>query len=76
MEIKTKYILGLDLHGTLLEPGEILRQEMVEPIKSGLAKLNKRASRFICTGNDLEFVQRKIAQPILAEIDGQILETG
>jgi len=76
MGTKTKYILGLDLHGTLLEPGEILRQEMVEPIKSSLANLNNRASRFICTGNDLSFVCRKIPSPILAEIDGHILETG
>ena len=76
METKTKYTLGLDLHGTLLEPGEILRQEMVEPIRSGLALLAKRASRFICTGNDLDFVCRKIPAPILAEIDGHILETG
>src|SRR4030042_6788508 len=76
MDTEAKYIIGLDLHGTLLEPGEILRQEIIEPIKSGLESLDKRASRFICTGNDLEFVQRKIASPILVEIDGHILETG
>lgn len=71
-----KYILGLDLHGTLLEPGEILREEMIEPITTALARLKNKTSRFICTGNDLAFVGKKIPSQILEQIDGHILETG
>ncbi len=74
--MKTKYIIGLDLHGTLLEPGEIIQPKMIEPISQALVKLKNRATKFLCTGNDLEFVRRKIDQQILNEIDGQILETG
>jgi hypothetical protein len=70
------FVLGLDLHGTLLEPGEIIRPELVRPVSGALSKLKGRVSRFLCTGNDLEFVQRKIPAPILAEIDGYVLETG
>jgi len=70
------YILGLDLHGTLLEPGEIIRPELITPVSAGLARLRGRIVRFLCTGNDLEFVKRKIPAPILGQIDGHVLETG
>lgn len=70
------YILGLDLHGTLLEPGEVLRPELAPRVADGLARLRGRARRWLCTGNDLEFVHRKIPAAVLAEIDGYVLETG
>jgi hydroxymethylpyrimidine pyrophosphatase-like HAD family hydrolase len=70
------YMLGLDLHGTLLEPGEIIREELVGPVKKGLSRIADRMERFLCTGNDLGFVKRKIPRPILEEIDGCVLETG
>ena len=70
------YILGLDLHGTLLEPGELLRPELVPRVAAGLARLRGRARRWLCTGNDLEFVRRKIPAAVLDEIDGYVLETG
>jgi hydroxymethylpyrimidine pyrophosphatase-like HAD family hydrolase len=70
------FILGLDLHGTLLEPGEIIRPGLVGPVSAALAKLRGRVARFLCTGNDLAFVKRKVPAPILAQIDGYVLETG
>lgn len=70
------FILGLDLHGTLLEPGEVLRPELVPHIAGGLRNLRGRALRWLCTGNDLEFVQRKVPAAIMDEIDGCVLETG
>jgi hydroxymethylpyrimidine pyrophosphatase-like HAD family hydrolase len=70
------FILGLDLHGTLLEPGEIIRPGLVPLVSAALARLQGRAARFLCTGNDLEFVKRKVPASILAEIDGHVLETG
>lgn len=70
------YILGVDLHGTLLEPGEVLRPELAPAVAQGLRRLSGRALRYLCTGNDLEFVRRKIQPEILAEIDGYVLETG
>jgi len=70
------YILGLDLHGTLLEPGEKLRPELVPAVARGLARLRGRALRCLCTGNDLEFVRRKVPAEVRREIDGCVLETG
>jgi len=70
------YIIGLDLHGTLLEPGEIIRPEHIDPVASGLARIKDRATRFICTGNDLGFVLKKVHPKILQQIDGHVLETG
>jgi hydroxymethylpyrimidine pyrophosphatase-like HAD family hydrolase len=69
-------VLGLDLHGTLLEPGEIIRPEMIGPVAAAIARLRDRVSVFICTGNDLEFVLRKVPGPILAQVSGHVLETG
>ncbi len=70
------YILGLDLHGTLLEPGELMREELVGPLAKALSRMEHRAKRFICTGNDLSFVLDKVPAPVLEEIDGCVLETG
>ncbi len=73
---KKKYIIGLDLHGTLLEPGEILRPELVPALIEGLGKLAERAALFLCTGNDLEFVDRKIPADLRDCFHGYVLETG
>lgn len=70
------YILGLDLHGTLLEPGEILRPELVPALIAGLKKLADRAALFLCTGNDLEFVNRKVPAELCGCFNGYVLETG
>ena len=69
-------ILGLDLHGTLLEPGEVLRPELVPLLIAGLKKLSDRAVLFLCTGNDLEFIARKVPAELRAGFDGYVLETG
>ena len=75
-DIRPGFILGLDLHGTLLEPGEVLRPELAPRVADGLRKLRGRALRWLCTGNDLEFVRRKVPPVIMTEIDGCVLETG
>jgi hydroxymethylpyrimidine pyrophosphatase-like HAD family hydrolase len=72
----SKYIIGLDLHGTLLEPGEILRPELMPALIGGLHKIADRAVLFLCTGNDLEFVDRKIPADLRDCFHGYVLETG
>ena len=56
----------------IIKPGEKLREEMIEPITSALARLKNKTSRYICTGNDLAFVCKKIPVQILEQIDGHI----
>jgi hydroxymethylpyrimidine pyrophosphatase-like HAD family hydrolase len=70
------FILGLDLHGTLLEPGEIIRREMISPVCKALEKIKDRVACTICTGNDLEFVKRKVPQQLIEIMEGCVLETG
>jgi hydroxymethylpyrimidine pyrophosphatase-like HAD family hydrolase len=70
------YIIGLDLHGTLLEPGEVLRDELVPEIARALAAVREKALVYLCTGNDLSFVDQKVPQDLRDLLDGYVLETG
>lgn len=70
------YIIGIDLHGTMLEPGEHFPEELVVPIAQELDRLKGKALLWLCTGNDLSFVRKKIPEPVLEMMDGYVLETG
>lgn len=71
-----RFVAGLDLHGTLLQPGETVPSDLVHPIAEGLKKLADRVVWKLCTGNDLAFVKDKVPEEILSEIQGHVLETG
>jgi hydroxymethylpyrimidine pyrophosphatase-like HAD family hydrolase len=70
------YALGLDLHGTLIEDGELIRPELRRPLIEALEAVKGDCRLFVCTGNDLTFLRRKISSDILSLFDGFILETG
>jgi hydroxymethylpyrimidine pyrophosphatase-like HAD family hydrolase len=70
------FIIGLDLHGTLLEPGEKFPDELVVPVAQELDRLKSKALLWLCTGNDLSFVEKKVPEPVLDMLDGYVLETG
>ena len=69
-------VLGLDLHGTLLQPGEIMPPELVPQLADVAARLQPRIDLMICTGNDLDFVRRKVPPSILEPVAAYVLETG
>jgi len=71
-----KFTVGIDLHGTLLDDRWKVPEELVIPLAEVLEKLKERASVFLCTGNDLSFVNRHVPQDIRAQLDGYVLETG
>jgi len=71
-----EYIIGIDLHGTLLAPGEKFEEELVVPIASELDRLKSKALLWLCTGNDLSFVKVKVPEPVREMMDGYVLETG
>lgn len=71
---KIKYILAIDLHGTLLNKSWQIENQ--NELKSLLKKVSHFCKIYICTGNNFSFVQKYIPTDILNLIDGFILETG
>lgn len=71
--------IGIDMHGTLItDKEERVPAHLVKPLVDALRKARSggKAKVYLCTGNDLEFVQRKIEPEILEQLDGHILEMG
>ncbi len=71
------FYIGIDLHGTLLRSKEEdIPERLAEPLRQALLRLKNKAKIFLCTGNDLGFVKRKISSDLLCLCDGFVLETG
>ncbi len=70
------YILGIDLHGTLLNKDEKISSDLIEILAEKLKNKPNNLKVYICTGNDASFIRRKIPSAILNYFDGSILETG
>lgn len=71
--------IGIDMHGTLItDKEERVPAHLVKPLVEALRKARSggKTKVYLCTGNDLEFVQRKIEHEILDQLDGHILEMG
>jgi len=68
--------LGIDMHGTLLGEDERVPAECVKPLIESLDALRSKLRIYLCTGNDLGFVNRKIQPELLERFDGYVLETG
>lgn len=72
-----KKILGVDLHGTLLDKNWKIDSRISQKISQALLNLKKKDfAVYICSGNDLEFAKKYIPFEIFENIDGLILETG
>jgi len=71
-----EYAVGVDLHGTLIEDGEYVRSELLEGLKAAFRGLGDSFRLFVCTGNDLPFVARKVPEDVLGFFDGLVLEHG
>lgn len=67
--------IGIDLHGTLITNDEYISEGSEEALKEVLALKPENIRLYICTGNDLSFLKRKIPD-ILHYFDGAVLETG
>lgn len=71
-----KIVTGIDLHGTLITDEEILMENSYDKLLKNLKDKSLNIFNYICTGNDLGFIKRKIPAEILKYFDGAILETG
>jgi len=73
---KTEYLISIDLHGTLLDKDENLSQDSEKILVSLLLSKPSCVKIYICTGNDLGFLERKLSKKLLDLFDGVVLETG
>ncbi len=66
---------GIDLHGTLINDREFLAEGSEHELKELLSSKPQDIKLYICTGNDLPFIKRKLGD-IAYLFDGAVLETG
>ena len=72
---ETIFHIGIDLHGTLITNDEFLSEGSEGSLKELLSSKPENIRLYVCTGNDLGFIKRKIPG-ILSYFDGAVLETG
>ncbi len=71
---KHTYAVGIDLHGTLLNEDWKIDDESL--LLSSLNSLTDKCNLYICTGNDLHFIEEYIPLQVRSVFDGFILESG
>ncbi len=75
-EVLKNTVIGIDLHGTLLDKNWCIPQEIIPELIAVLQNINTESYLFICTGNDLNFVREILPAEIRNLFDGYILENG
>ncbi|MBI5766032.1 HAD family phosphatase [Candidatus Falkowbacteria bacterium] len=71
-----KYLIGLDLHGTLLDENWKIKENLKEELINRLKSLKNFCRIYVCSGNDLTFLRQYLPSEIFNLFDGFILETG
>lgn len=71
-----KYAIGIDLHGTLLDNDWEIKPKLYPALLKTLHAVSDFSNIYICTGNDLSFIDKYIPAAIRAFFSGFILETG
>lgn len=67
--------VGIDLHGTLITNKEFLADGSEKELREVIESKPDDIKLYICTGNDLPFVKRKLGD-LASLFDGAVLETG
>ena len=70
------FAVGIDLHGTLLDENWQIPDHLVEELMAALRSVRGSCELFLCTGNDLTFLDEHIGREVLSLFDGFVLETG
>ena len=71
-----KYVIGIDLHGTLLDDDWEIKENIKGKLITSLRSIKNFCSVYICSGNDLTFIKKYIPEEILRSFEGYVLETG
>lgn len=74
--MQKKYIIGIDLHGTLLDDHWQVRPQVRDRMVTALTKLNDFCAVYVCSGNDLTFIPEFVPDEVRALFEGYVLETG
>jgi len=73
---KTKYAIGIDLHGTLLDTEWKIKDCIKGELVTALERVRKLCRIYVCSGNDLTFIKKYIPEEVQKCMDGYVLETG
>jgi hydroxymethylpyrimidine pyrophosphatase-like HAD family hydrolase len=71
-----KDIIAIDLHGTLLDEHWRFPENLLTEFKRLYAVLKDRFDFYLCTGNDISFLNRYLSSDLLDCFTAFILETG
>lgn len=74
--MKSKYLIGIDLHGTLLDEQWEIKKDIIKELINSLWVVKDFCKIYICSGNDLTFIKKYIHREVRECFDGYILETG
>ena len=69
-------IIGIDLHGTMLNEKWIVEKRLVMPLTDAIDRIKTFSEIGLCTGNDLTFVRKHVPEKIIERMDFFVLETG
>lgn len=70
------FLIGIDLHGTLLNPEWKIADELENKLISAINGVKDFCRVVVCSGNDLSFINQYLSPKIRDCFDGYILETG
>lgn len=76
MEKRKPFIIGIDLHGTLLNEDWIVEPELMEDLISIIDNVKDFCQVVICTGNHFGFVEKYVPKELYEHFDGAVIETG
>lgn len=71
-----KFVIGIDLHGTLLDNEWEIKSDLLIPLDKALEGVRGFCKVYVCSGNDLTFIHKFIPKEIYRHFDGYVLETG
>lgn len=71
-----KCVIGIDLHGTLLDRQWKIKPDVKPALIEALIAVKAFCMVYVCSGNDLTFIEKYIPKDVRQCFDGFVLETG
>jgi len=71
-----EFAVGIDLHGTLLDDHWEIRPDLMDGLKAAMDSVIDICDIYVCSGNDLTFIEKYVPVAVRKRFKGFILETG